>query len=152
MGFRRPLGASWAPGRLGHGLGKEKVRRRPSSAAVLGRSWGRLGALLAALWLVCGGFPPSRNPLLGGKIVTFGLIFGRLASGGQKETKMAPKPKEKQCVVPSRFFASDGLLRSQDGPKTAQESPKRGLRRPQGGPKSAQERSKRGPGGDVGGS
>ena len=58
---------------------------------------------------------------------------------------MAPKPKENQCVLPSRLFASDGLLRPQDGPKMAQESPKRGPRGPQDGPKSAQERSKSAP-------
>eukprot|EP00959_Pyramimonas_sp_CCMP1952_P017171 364551-Pyramimonas_sp.AAC.1 len=48
------------------------------------------------------------------------------------------------CLA-SRSFASDGLLRPQDGPKTAQESPKRGPREPQDGPKSARERSKSGP-------
>ena len=47
--------------------------------------------------------------------------------------------------MPSRLFACDGLLRPQDGPKMAQESPKRGPRGPQDGPKSAQERSKSGP-------
>ena len=56
--------------------------------------------------------------------------------------KMAPKPKENTCLLPSRLFASDELLRPQDGPKMTQESPKRCPRGPQEGPKSAQERSK----------
>ena len=47
--------------------------------------------------------------------------------------------------MPSRLFASDGLLKPQDGSKMAQESPKRGSREPQDGPKNAQERSKSGP-------
>ena len=43
------------------------------------------------------------------------------------------------------FFASDGRLKPQDGPKMAQEGPKRGPRGPQDVPKSAQERSKSAP-------
>ena len=50
-----------------------------------------------------------------------------------------------QCLLRSCFFASDGLLRPQDGPKMAQERPKRGPRGPQDGPKSAQERPKTAP-------
>ena len=65
--------------------------------------------------------------------------------GPPQEAKILQKPKENQCFLPSRFFASDGLLRPQDGPKMAQDSPKRGPRGPQDGPKSAQERSKSGP-------
>ena len=45
----------------------------------------------------------------------------------------------------SRRFASDGLLRPQDGSKMAQEGPKRGPGGPQDRPKSAQDRPKSGP-------
>ena len=45
----------------------------------------------------------------------------------------------------SHVFNSDGSMRRQDGPKMAQESPKRGPRGPQEGPKSAEERPKSGP-------
>ena len=53
--------------------------------------------------------------------------------------------------LPSRLFASDGLLRPQDGSKMVQDGPKRVLREAQDGPKNAQERAKRGPRGDVSG-
>ena len=43
------------------------------------------------------------------------------------------------------FFASDGLLRPQDGSKMAQETPKSGPRMPQDGPTSAQVRPKSAP-------
>ena len=59
--------------------------------------------------------------------------------------KSFKKPKENQCVWPSRLFASDCHPRPQDGSKMAQEGPKRGPREPQDGPKSAQERSKSAP-------
>ena len=84
----------------------------------------------------------SKRPQDGPKTVSSAL---RALQGPPQEAKMAPKPKENQCFLPSRLFASDGLLRPQDGPKMAQESPKRGPRGPQDGPKSAQERSKSGP-------
>ena len=57
-----------------------KVRRRPPSAAVLGRSWGRLGALLAALWLVFGAFPLPE----GGRGGHFGSFFGGLEQERKK--------------------------------------------------------------------
>ena len=43
------------------------------------------------------------------------------------------------------LFAFNGLLKPQDGPKMAQESPKTGQREAQDGPKSAQERPKSAP-------
>ena len=53
-------------------------------------------------------------------------------------------------LLPSRLFASDGLLRPQEGSKMAQEGgPKRGPRLPQDGPKSAQERPKSAPSGSF---
>ena len=67
------------------------------------------------------------------------------SQGRPQEAKIAPQPTENQCFLPSRLFASDGLLRPQDGPKMAQESPKRSPREAQDGPKSAQERPKSGP-------
>ena len=39
-----------------------------------------------------------------------------------------------ECVWPSRLFASDELLKPQDGSKTAQEGPKRGPRAPKSAP------------------
>ena len=53
--------------------------------------------------------------------------------------------KKKQCFVPSRFFASDGLLKPQYGSKVAQDGPKRGPKEAQDGPKSVQERPKTAP-------
>ena len=50
-----------------------------------------------------------------------------------------------QCFLHSRRFASDGLLRPQDGSKMAQEGPKRCPGGPQDRPKSAQDRPKSGP-------
>ena len=60
------------------------------------------------------------------------------------------KNLKKTCVcLTSRLLASDGLLRPQDGPKMAQERPKRAPRGLQDGHKSAQERPKTAPRGDV---
>ena len=70
------------------------------------------------------------------------IVFG---GPSPREAKILQKPKENQCFLPSRLFAFDGLLRPQDGPKMAQESPKTGPREAQDGPKSAQERPKSGP-------
>ena len=78
----------------------------------------------------------------GSKTVSSAL---RALQGPPQEAKMAPKPKENQCFLPSRLFASDGLLRPQDGPMMAQEGPKRGPREAQDGPKSVQQRPKSGP-------
>ena len=58
------------------------------------------------------------------------------SQGGPREAKILQTPKENQCFWPSRLFASDGLLRPQDGSKMAQEGPKRGPRGPQEGLKS----------------
>eukprot|EP00959_Pyramimonas_sp_CCMP1952_P364869 7640798-Pyramimonas_sp.AAC.1 len=49
------------------------------------------------------------------------------------------------CFWLWRRFASNGFSRPQDGPKMAQESPKKRPRGPQEGPKSAHKRSKSGP-------
>ena len=84
----------------------------------------------------------SKRPQDGPKTVSSAL---RALQGPPQEAQIFRKRKENQCFLPSRFFASDWLLRPQDGPKTAQESPKRGPRGPQDGPKSAQERPKSGP-------
>ena len=62
-----------------------------------------------------------------------------------QETDQQRQLGKNLCLLPSRFFASDGLLRPQDGPKMAQDGPKRGPRGPQDCPKSAQERSKSAP-------
>ena len=73
-------------------------------------------------------------------------LSGQGASqGGPREAKIFQPPNENQCFWPSRLFASDGLLRPQDGSKMGQEGPKRGPRGPQDGPKSAQERPKSAP-------
>ena len=66
-------------------------------------------------------------------------------SGRPQEAKILQTPTEHQGVLPSHLFASDGLLRPQDGSKMAQEGPKRGPGGPQDGPKSAQERPKSAP-------
>ena len=46
------------------------------------------------------------------------------SQGGPREANIFQKPKENQCVWASPLFASDGLLRPQDGSKMAQEGPK----------------------------
>jgi len=73
-----------------------------------------------------------------------------------EEAKIAPKPKENQCVFPFSPFrfrwppeASRWL---QDGPRGPQERPKRVPRRPQERPRTLQERAKRSPRGDFGSS
>eukprot|EP00959_Pyramimonas_sp_CCMP1952_P376926 7894912-Pyramimonas_sp.AAC.1 len=50
---------------------------------------------------------------------------------------MARNPKDNQCWLRSNLFASDGLVRPEDGSKTAQESPQ-GDNKLQDSPKSAQ--------------
>ena len=82
----------------------------------------------------------------GSKTVSSAL---RALQGPPQEAKMAPKPKENQCFLPSRLFASDGLLRPQDGSKMAQEGPKRGPRGPQERPKRAPRGSCSGPDGGA---
>ena len=67
------------------------------------------------------------------------------SQGRPRDAKTFQTPKENHSVLPSRPFASDALLRPQDGPKMAQESPKTGPREAQDGPKSAQERPKTSP-------
>ena len=57
--------------------------------------------------------------------------------------------KGNQCALPSRLFASDGLLGPQDGSKIPQEGPRRGPGWPQECPKAPQERPKRGPRGSF---
>ena len=131
-----PLGASW--GSLGSLL--------EASWAPLGASWGPLGALLGRFWEL------SRRSWghLGGDLSKKGGDPIRVAPleclesplGHRQEAKILPKPKENQCFVLSRLFASDGHPRPQDGSKMAQEGPKRGPREAQDGPKSAQERPK----------
>ena len=71
------------------------------------------------------------------------------SQGGPREAKILQKPKEEQCCWASPLFASDGLLRPQDGSKMAQEGPKRGPRGPPNCPKRCQERSRRAPRGDF---
>ena len=84
----------------------------------------------------------SKRPQDGPKTVSSAL---RALQGPLQEAKILQKRKENHCFLPSRRFASDALLGPQDGPKMAQEGPKRGPRGPQDGPKSAQERPKRAP-------
>ena len=67
------------------------------------------------------------------------------SQGGPREAKILQKPKDKQCFLPSRLFASDGLLRPQDAPKMTQESPKTGPKEAQDGPKSALRAVQEGP-------
>ena len=69
------------------------------------------------------------------------------SQGRPREDKILQKPMQNQCFWPSRLFAFNGLLRPQDGPKMAQESPKTGPREAQDGSKSVQERPKSGPSG-----
>ena len=45
-------------------------------------------------------------------------------SGPPREAEIFQEPEENQCCLPSRLFASDGLLRPQDGPEMAQDGPK----------------------------
>ena len=72
------------------------------------------------------------------------------SQGGPREAKILQNLiKENQCVWPSRLFASDGLLRPQDGSKIAQEGPKRAPRGPQESPKRAQEASTLSPTGST---
>eukprot|EP00959_Pyramimonas_sp_CCMP1952_P472471 9500092-Pyramimonas_sp.AAC.1 len=59
--------------------------------------------------------------------------------------RLTPPSRTFTVVLPSCIFASDGLLRPDDGPQTAPESLQRGPRGPQEGPESAQERPKSGP-------
>ena len=67
------------------------------------------------------------------------------SQGRPREAKIIKKQQENNYVLPSRLFAFNGLLKPQDGPKMAQESPKTGPREAQDGPKSAQDRPKNGP-------
>ena len=69
----------------------------------------------------------------------------RVLQGSTQEAKILQIPCVVRCFLHCRPFASDGLLRPQDGSKMAQEGPKRGPRGAQEGPKSAQERPKRAP-------
>eukprot|EP00959_Pyramimonas_sp_CCMP1952_P334000 6994741-Pyramimonas_sp.AAC.1 len=69
-----------------------------------------------------------------------------------QEANICQKPEETNVVLPSCFFAPDGLLRPQDGPMTVQDSPKGGPKGAQDGPKSARERPKSGPRGPQDGS
>ena len=72
--------------------------------------------------------------------------------GAAQDAQITENHAENHNGLHYRVFASDGILRPQDGPKTAQESPKRGPRWPQEGPKSAQapqERPKRAPRGNF---
>ena len=62
-----------------------------------------------------------------------------------QEAKILQTPKENQWFVPSRLFASDGLLRPQDEAKRAQEGPlghAKGPKRSQQAPERPQEASK----------
>ena len=60
-----------------------------------------------------------------------------------QEANIAPTPVENNSFWQSRIFASDGLLRLQDGPKMDQESPgpQDGPKRPPRGPKQRPERA-----------
>ena len=67
---------------------------------------------------------------------------GKERGGGGHEPRRMMGIVRSKIMLPSRLFASDGLLRPQDGSKMAQEGPKRSPRGAQEGPKSAQERPK----------
>ena len=74
-------------------------------------------------------------------------LSGQRASQGRPgEANNRPKPTRNQCVcMPSRLFASDGLLKPRDSSGMDPEIPKRGPREAQDGPKSAQDRPKTAP-------
>ena len=65
------------------------------------------------------------------------------SQGGPREANILQTHMEKQYDLPPRLFASDGLLRPQDGSKMAQEGPKAGPRAPKSAPRSPQEGPKR---------
>eukprot|EP00959_Pyramimonas_sp_CCMP1952_P387273 8115934-Pyramimonas_sp.AAC.1 len=84
----------------------------------------------------------SKRPQDGRKTVSSSL---RTLPGRPQDANILQKPTGHQYCLSSRCFASDGFLRPQDGPKTAQDSPTRGPTGPHGGRKSAQDRFKSGP-------
>eukprot|EP00959_Pyramimonas_sp_CCMP1952_P436375 9137801-Pyramimonas_sp.AAC.2 len=69
-----------------------------------------------------------------------------VSQGDPQEAQFLPTSTgNHQCILPSRLFASDGLLRPQDGSKIAQDGPNGSPSLPDDGPRSAQERHKRAP-------
>eukprot|EP00959_Pyramimonas_sp_CCMP1952_P122310 2556832-Pyramimonas_sp.AAC.1 len=79
------------------------------------------------------------------RLTTAPSAFRSLQGGTQEATIYQIPCVFFRRVLHSRRFASDGLLRPQDGSNMAQEGPKRGPGGPQDRPKSDQERPKRGP-------
>ena len=61
----------------------------------------------------------------------------RARQGGPQAAQILQKPKQNQCCLPSRLFASDGCPRPQDGPRRARGTSKRAPRGPQERPKRA---------------
>ena len=87
IAFQRLPGASWGPASASRGHFGRLWAEKGESKNCMDGSWGRLGAILAALGLVLGRLPPPREEARGGSGRSFLEVFSEVKPRAPKMIK-----------------------------------------------------------------